>query len=345
MSEKSSEKKQSRHLPWAGPLIWLKERIQERPLLALLHRALVDFQEDRASRLAAALAYYTAFSLAPLLLIVVGVAGMAFGRDVALGFLLDEIQRLVGREGAELIRTILQEGNQEQRSLISAVVGAVTLLIGATGVFNHLHEALNVIWEVPQEQRRKGLLGAVVTRLWSFGMVLSVGFLLMVSLVLSAALAALDEFVRGLAPSLQVLLQGANLAGSFVLVCLLFAALYKILPDIDVAWRDVWVGAVFTGVLFSIGKFGIGLYLGNSSISSAYGAAGSFVVLLVWIYYSAQIFFFGAELTQAYANRQRHKTREGGARPGLKPSSPPSHSPMGWTAAGPSDASGIRLDL
>lgn len=286
-----------------NPMNKAKLLIKRNPLLSLLKHAVQEFQDDNATRLAAALAYHTALSLAPLLLVVVALAGLLFSREMTLRFLLDEVSGLIGKDGAELIRSILQQPNQEERSILAAAVGTATLLLGATGVFNHLHKALNEIWDVPEEQKPQGIIGMLRARLFSFGIVLSVGFLLLVSLVVSAALSALDEVVYNIAPSIQFLLIGVNFAVSFLLISLLFAAIYKLLPDTDIAWQDVWVGAGITGILFAIGKFAIGLYLGNSSVGSAYGAAGSFVVLLVWIYYSAQIFFFGAELTQAYANR------------------------------------------
>jgi membrane protein len=272
----------------------------------LLRQAAADWQRDNAARLGAALSYYTLFSVAPLLVVAIGVAGLAFGREAAQGQIVRELQGLVGEAGARALQDMVEASRRPQAGVLATVVGVATLLLGATGAFAELKSALNVVWDVPE--RGGGLKALLLGRLWSFAMVLAIGFLLMVSLVLSAAIAAADGFfhwmgVPGAAAQL------ANAAVSFVVITVLFALIFKFLPDTEVAWGDVWAGAVFTSALFAVGKAAIGLYLGRSGLASAYGAAGSVVVLVVWVYYAAQIFFFGAEMTQAYA--RRHGSRQG----------------------------------
>lgn len=269
----------------------------------LIRQAAIEWQKDDAARLAAALAYHTAFSLAPLLVIVFAIAGAFWDTEAVHGYFLAETTKLIGPEGAELIRGMVASAGTGNNDIIAMVIGSATLLLGATGAFNHLHGALNIIWDVPKKSIPTGISGLARSRALSFGLLLTVGFLLLVSLIVSAAISAMDQFTRGIFPSIQLLLTIINFVISTGLITVLFALLYKWLPDADVDWPDVWAGAGMTALLFSIGKFAIGLYLGNSSIASTYGAAASFAVILVWIYYSAQIFFFGAELTQVYANR------------------------------------------
>jgi len=267
---------------------------------AILKEALAAWSDDKVPRLGAALAYYTLFSLAPLLIIVVALASLVFGEQAAQGRIADEISGLVGDKGAEAIQEMLQNaGAQKSSGIIATVIGLMTLLFGASGVFGELQDALNTIWRVKPKPGR-GILGIIRDRFFSFAMVLGIVFLLLVSLVVSAALAALGKFGSGTLPT--PLLHLVDLVVSIGVVAILFAVLFKALPDVRIAWRDVWVGALATSVLFTFGKILIGLYLGRSSVGSAFGAAGSLVVVLAWIYYSAQIFFFGAELTKAYAH-------------------------------------------
>ena len=268
----------------------------------LVKETFKEWQEDKAARLAAALAYYTAFSLAPLVLLAIVIAGLAFGDEAAQGAVFAQLQGLLGQEGAAMLESAVQNSRKPGASAISAVIGLATLAWSASNVFAQLQEALNTIWEVEPKPGR-GLVGTARKRLLSMSMVLGIGFLLLVSLVLSAGLAALGKFFSGLLPGAEALWQGVEFAVSFGVVTLLFAAIYKVLPDAEIAWRDVWVGAAVTAVLFALGKLLIGLYLGHASVGSTYGAAGSFLVLLVWIYYSAQILFFGAEFAQVYARR------------------------------------------
>ena len=268
---------------------------------AIFKETLAAWSEDKVPRLGAALAYYTLFSLAPLVIIVVAVASLVFGEQAAQGRIADEIKGLVGATGAEAIQAMLQNaGDRKSSGIVATVIGIATLLFGASGVFGELQDALNTIWRVKPKPGR-GILAIVRSRFFSFAMVLGIVFLLLVSLVVSAALAALGKFGSGTLPT--PLLHLVDLVVSIAVVAVLFAMLFKVLPDVRIAWRDVWIGAFATSVLFTVGKILIGLYLGRSSVGSTFGAAGSLVVVLVWIYYSAQILFFGAELTKAYAYR------------------------------------------
>ncbi|MHB0856748.1 MAG: YihY/virulence factor BrkB family protein [Anaerolineae bacterium] len=260
-----------------------------------------EWSEDKASRLAAALAYYTVFSLAPLLVIAIAVAGFVFGEEAARGEIVAQISGLVGPDAAELIEGMVQRAAEPSSGILATIIGVATLLLGASGVFGQLHDSLNTIWDVEPKPGR-GIWGTIKDRFLSFTMVLGVGFLLLVGLVISAGLAALGTFLTGLAPGAETLMQVVNLVISLGLVTLLFALIYKVVPDVEVAWRDVWIGALVTAVLFAIGRFAIGLYLGTATVGTTFGAAGSLVVLLIWIYYSSQILFLGAEFTQVYAN-------------------------------------------
>lgn len=268
----------------------------------LIKETYSDWSEDKASRLAAALAYYTIFSIAPLLIIIIAVAGLAFEREAVNGQIEAQMQGLVGADGAGLIQEMVAGASNESKSIVATIIGVVTLLLGATGVFGQLQESLNTIWEVEPRSDR-GILGILRDRFLSFTMVLGIGFLLTVSLVISAGLAALNEYMSGLLDNTLYLGELINFVVSFGVITLLFAMIYKILPDVEIAWSDVWVGAVATALLFTIGKFLLGLYLGHSTVASSYGTAGALVVILLWIYYSAQILFLGAEFTQVYARR------------------------------------------
>ena len=274
--------------------------------MRLLAEAARGWQEDDAPRLGAALAYYTLFSVAPLLVVAIGVAGVVFGQEAAQGRIVAELGGLLGESGARALEDAVENSRQATAGALATVGALVTLFLGATGVFGELKGALNVVWNVRKEdQARPGLiLGILRSRLWSFAMVLAVGFLLLVSLVISAVLSAAQGALgRYLSEPPSAALQYANALVSFVLITVLFAVIFRFLPDTQVAWSDVWVGSALTSLLFGAGKHLIGLYLGHSSLASVYGAAGSLVVLIVWVYYAAQIFFFGAELTQAYARR------------------------------------------
>lgn len=265
----------------------------------LIKGAFSGCSEDKVPRLGAALAYYTVFSLAPLLIIVIGIAGFFFGDEAARGEIVGQFRGLVGEDGGKAIQTMIENAGRETGSgIFASVISVVTLLFGASGVFGELQDSLNTIWGVKPKPGR-GILGMLKDRFVSFTMVLGIAFLLLVSLVLSAAIATIGTAVGG--ADSEGLLHVLNLVVSFGVITLLFAAMYKYVPDVKIEWRDVWVGAAVTSVLFTLGKFAIGLYLGKGSVASAYGSAGSLVILLVWVYYSAQILFFGAEFTKVYA--------------------------------------------
>ena len=259
--------------------------------------------------LAAALSYSTMLSLAPIVLVTVAVAGLVFGRAAVEGRIVGEIRGLVGEPGAEVVQTVLQNASSPAASAWSLVAGLVTLLVGATTVFVQLQDALNRIWDVEPKPNAGAFKAFVKERLLSLAMVFGVGFLLMVSLVVSAAVSALGEWAGGSLSDSPVALQVVNLAVSLAIVTLLFAMIFKLLPDVKVAWREVWLGAFATAALFTGGKFLIGLYLGRASVGSAYGAAGSVVVLMVWVYYAALIVFLGAELTHVHSERTRGRVR------------------------------------
>jgi membrane protein len=277
-------------------------RLRNTTISRLLAETVREWREDHADRLAAALAYYTMFALAPLLIVVLAIAGVVFGDEAARGALGHQIQGLIGGDGAALIEDMVAAARRPAEGRMAALLGFGLLLFGATGVFGQLQDALNTIWEVVPRADR-GLWRLIRTRFLSFTMVLGTGFLLLVSLVLSTGLTALQDAWGPTSEPAVWLWQGLNMLLSLALTTLLFGMIYNILPDVDIAWRDVWLGALITAVLFGVGKQAIGLYLGHSSVASAYGAAGSLVVILLWVYYSAQILFFGAELTQVYANR------------------------------------------
>lgn len=267
---------------------------------ALVKQTVNDWIDDDVPTHAASLAYYTMFSIAPTLIIAVAVAGAVFGAEAARGEIRDQIQGLVGDAGAKVIEDMMANAAQPGASRLASILGIVALIFGATGVFAALQTALNHIWGVAPKVTN-GVLAFLRTRVISFGMVLGVGFLLLTSLVVSAAIAALGNVLGRQGEQLEPIWQALNFLVSFGVVTALFAMIYRVLPDIEIAWRDVWLGAAVTAVLFNIGKLCIGLYLGKSSFASSYGAAGSFAVLLVWIYYSAMVLFLGAEFTQVYA--------------------------------------------
>lgn len=259
--------------------------------------------DDKAPRLAAALSYYTIFAMAPTLVIVIGVASMVFGQDAAQGKIVTEIEGLVGREGAEAVQTILKNSAQDDAGPLATVLGFLLLIVGATSVFIELQDSLNTIWGVAPKPGR-GIMGMIKDRVLSFAMVVGTGFVLMVSLLVSAALTALETWMVGAMPDISVVVvQIVQTIVSLAIFTLLIGAIYRVLPDAKIAWRDVGTGAFITAALFTLGKYLIGLYLGQGSVSSTYGAAGSLAVLFVWVYYSGLIFFLGAEFTQVYANR------------------------------------------
>jgi membrane protein len=274
--------------------------IPPKQMFRLLKAAASAWVDDYAPSMGAALSYYTLFSIAPLLLIVIAVAGLAFGDEAANGEIFGQLAGLIGEEGAKGVEGIVQAADEPKEGIISTVIGVVVLVIGATTVFGELQNALDRIWRAPVREQSSGWWNLLRTRLLSFGMILGIAFLLMVSLVLSAAVSAVGKWFgsggwEAVAHVLEIVL-------SFGLMTVLFALIYKFIPRVHIAWRDVWVGAAFTALLLAIGKFLIGLYIGKGSVASAFGAAGSLVVLMVWVYYAAQIFLLGAEFTWVYAH-------------------------------------------
>ncbi len=251
-------------------------------------------------RLAAALSYYTVFSLGPLLILATAIAGLAFGDEAASGALSRELTGLVGPTGAQAVEALVTSARRKESGVIASIIGIIVLFLGASGVFTELKAAINKIWDA-HPKKSTGVMSFFKDRLLSFAMVLAVGFLLLVSLVLSAGLAAVAEFAKGYLPIPGPAMHLLATLASFLLITCLFAMLFKFLPDCRVRWRDVWLGAALTSLFFSVGKTFIGLYLGQSAVLSSYGAAGSVVAVMLWAYYSSAIFFFGAELTRARA--------------------------------------------
>src|SRR3954447_19427738 len=276
-------------------------------LWQLARESVSRWVDDYASSMGAALAYYTLFSLAPLLLLVIGVAGLVFGSDAARGQVVGQLGGMMGQEGATAIQGLLKSASKPEKSMIASLVSVVMLIIGATSIFAELQSDLDRIWRVPETAKPAGLWGMLRTRVLSFGLIVSIGFLLLVSLVVSAGLAALGTWWGSWFAEWRIALQIVNQVVSLAFVTALFALMYRILPSVRVGWQDVWYGALATGILFTIGKYLIGLYLGKAGVSSGFRAAGSIVVLLVWVFYSAQIFLLGAEFTWLFA--QSHGSR------------------------------------
>jgi membrane protein len=269
---------------------------------AFIKQIASEWSKDSVPRLGAALAYYTALSLAPLLVIALSVAALFFGDQAARSQLDEQLGSLVGAEGGKAIQDMIASANQPKIGGIATVLSIGTLLLGAAGVFGELQSSLNTIWGVKPKEGR-GIWGFLRDRFLSMAMVLGIVFLLLVSLLLNTALSAITKFFYSAPDAAAIVGQSIDFSVSLVVITLLFALMFKVLPDVKMAWRDVWLGAFVTSLLFNIGKIAIGLYLGRSSMASSYGVAGSFVVLLVWIFYSAQILFLGAEFTEVYANR------------------------------------------
>jgi len=275
-----------------------------------MKEAIQSWVDDYAPSMGAALSYYTLFSIAPLLLIVISVAGLVFGEEAARGHISATLSSFLGPEGAIAIEGLLKSVRLHNQGIAGTVVGVTLLLVGATSVFAELQNALDRIWRAPERNKPSGLIGLVRARLLSFGLILGLGFLMIVSLIASAALTALGEWWAPLFGRWDMVLQEVNFVVSFGLVTAVFAMIYKFMPSVRIAWRDVWIGAVATAALFTVGKFLIGLYIGNSGVTSGFGAASSIVLLLVWVYYSAQIFLVGAEFTWVYAHRFGSKKAE-----------------------------------
>ncbi|HEY3785727.1 MAG TPA: YihY/virulence factor BrkB family protein [Steroidobacteraceae bacterium] len=274
---------------------------QLRLLWLVLRDAADGWLDHQASRTGAALAFYTVFSLAPVLTLSIAIAGFFFGESAARGEVVGQIAGLIGHDGASAIQTALQNAGRPGAGVLATLISVVTLIVGATTALAELKSGLDQTWNVPLE-RRQGIWYVIRTRLLSVGLILALGFLMLVSLVISAALAALAGLWHG-ERLLDVLLGWINFLFAFALVAALFATIYKVLPSVRIAWRDVAIGSLVTAFLFTAGKYAIGVYIGNSGVASAYGAAGSVILVLLWVYYSAQILLYGAEFTRAYAHR------------------------------------------
>ncbi|HEX8550918.1 MAG TPA: YihY/virulence factor BrkB family protein [Abditibacteriaceae bacterium] len=271
-------------------------------LPSLLKQTYAAWNEDKAPRLGAALAYYTVFSLAPFLIIILAVAGMVFDASDARGQIMQQVAGTIGQDGADIIGTMVDNANHRGSGITATIIGGVTLLMGAGGLFGQLQDALNTIWGVAPRPDL-GLMGMLRARFLSFSMVLGTAFLLLVSLALSAFLAALGNWMGGVLPLPAWVMSVLNFAVSFAIITLLFAMIFKVLPDAEIQWHDVWIGAAVTSLLFNLGKLGLAIYLAKAAPGSTYGAAGSLVIVLLWVYYAAQILFFGAEFTQVYASK------------------------------------------
>jgi membrane protein len=267
----------------------------------LVKGAAAAWIDDYAPSMGAALSYYTVFSLAPLLLMVIAIAGLVFGEEAARGEIFGQLRQLMGADAARAIEGVLTSVNKPAEGIAATTLGVALLLVGATTVFGELQDALDRIWRAPARERSAGWWNLLRTRLLSFGMILGIAFLLMVSLVLGAAISALGKWWGGYFAGWEVLAQAINLAVGFLLSAGVFAMIYKLMPRVSVRWHDVWLGAVVTALLFTVGKFLIGLYIGKSGVASGFGAAGSLIIVFVWVYYSAQIFLMGAEFTWVYA--------------------------------------------
>jgi membrane protein len=269
------------------------------------------WNDDYAQSMGAALAYYTAFSLAPLLVIVIAIGGLVFGQQAARGEIVAQLTTLLGQQSSQAVESLLAAASQPARGVLASALGLATLFVGATSVLAELQSSLDRIWRMPAMIESAGLIGMLRARVFSFGMVIAMGFLLLVSLVIGAVLAACGRWCNGVVPGGLVLFEALNIVVGFLITTALFAVAYRLLPRAHIKWSDVWIGAAATAVFFTLGKFGIGLYIGRAGIASAFGAAGSLIVVLVWVYYSAQIFLLGAEFTWVFAHRHGSRAQQG----------------------------------
>jgi membrane protein len=279
-----------------------RHALNPKAIFEMVKLTCTDWSNDKAPRMGAALAYYTIFSLAPLLVIAISIAGLVFGAQAVQGQIMGEIQGLIGPDSAKAVQTMIQSAHKPANSTIASIIGIIVLLIGASGVFTEMQDALNTVWDV-NTNAKSGWWNFLKGRFLSFGMVLGIGFLLLVSLVLSAALTAMTNYLENSVTIPAALLHSVDFLFSVLFITVLFAMIFKLLPDVRIPWSDVWVGAAITSVLFTIGKFLIGFYIAKSVTASAYGAAGSLVIIVAWIYYSAQLLYFGAEFTHVYSQQ------------------------------------------
>jgi membrane protein len=277
--------------------------MQRKSIWQFLKTTINEWSEAEPFQLAAALSYYTLFSLAPLLLIAIGVAGFVFGREAAQNQIVETLQGMIGEDSAKTVQEMIQASNEKPKTgMISTIIGFGALLFGAGGVVGQLQTSLNKMWEVTPKPGQ-GIWWFLRQRFFSFAMVLAIGFLLLVSLVVTAVLSSFTGMLRSLLGDATLIAHVVDILVSFGFVTLLFALIYKYVPDVEIEWRDVWVGAALTAILFTVGKYIIGLYIGTSGVSSTFGAAGSLITILVWVYYSSLIFFLGAEFTRVYATQ------------------------------------------
>lgn len=290
--------------------------------VSLAKQSVQAWIEDYAPSMGAAISYYTVFSMAPLLIIVIAVAGFIWGREAVEGQLYGQLSSLIGSDGAAGVQSLVASANEPTAGIVATVISVAVLIFGATTVFAELQSALDRIWQVPASEKKSGILATLRSRLLSFGLILCLAFLLMVTLVISAAVTAVGQWSYELFPGWQYVLRAINIAFSLALSTTLFALIYKMMPQAEIAWKDVWVGAAVTAVMFEIGKYLIGLYIGKSSVTSSFAAAGSLVVVLLWVYYAAQVFLLGAEFTWVYANQ--HGSRAGQAKPPVQDGKIPS---------------------
>lgn len=293
-----------------------------RQVVHVMRCAVTEWLSHRASSKGAALAFYTLFSLAPILVLVIAIAGFFYGTDAAQGQLLDELRGLVGKQGAETIQAILAGARNKESGKLATIIATGLLLVGATSAFAELKDSLDEIWDVPPPKDATWW-DTVRTRLLSFGLILTLGLLLMFTLVVSAALSVLEKYLGGMWHSATIILGWVAWVVSFLVIAVLFGAIYKLLPRVKLSWHDVTIGALGTAIMFTLGKFAIGLYIGNSGTASSFGAAGSLIALLLWVYYSAQIFFLGAEFARQYALQMgslKDKDVPGAPAPGARPS-------------------------
>jgi membrane protein len=296
--------------------------------LGIFKQTITEFIQDKVPRLGAALAYYTIFSLAPLLLIVIAIAGLAFGHDAAQGKIFEQLRGALGPTTAAAMQEMVKNAAKPKSGMAATIIGIITLILGASGVFGQLKDALNTIWDVKPKEGR-GIMGLIKDRFLSFAMVFGLGFLLLVSLVIDTAIAAMGKYAGNHLPGGEALWHIVELTFTFCVITVLMAGIFRLLPDLKIEWRDVWLGAGLTSLLFVLGKFALGIYFAKSAVGSSFGAAGSLVIVLLWVYYSAQILLFGAEFTQVYARshgsrkedakRTEKEKQEGTAAPEPKP--------------------------
>ena len=293
--------------------------MRPKQVLTLLKQAATSWSDDRASSMGAAISYYSMFSIAPLLVIIIAVAGLFFGADVVQGAILGQLADLMGEDAAKAVGEMLQHANEPKTGTLATLISTAVLLVGASTVFNELQQSLDSIWRVPERVKQSGIWTLIRSRLLTFGMVLAMAFLMIISLVMSTALATLGKWWGPVFGEWEAVAHIFDLLVSFALLTLVFAVIYKFMPRASIRWHDVWIGAAVTSLLFTLGKFLIGLYLGKSDVASSFGAFGSLALMMIWVYYSGQIFLFGAEFTWVYANkfgsRQAHQQPQPTAQP------------------------------